>query len=525
MDDARFDALTRFLARSASRRTTLRVVAAALFGLGLSTRARTTSAAPDGCCKCVGKSTQCMDTANKRDCRTYCGVNDDEKIVFSELHTCTKGGQGTSLQCRNKKKSDSSSVDEPDELCDAETCTETAALPTSPATAAAQDLASRIDDGWALQQATACLDGDACRAGGLFGAVPGDEVERLAARVIDGYRQKTARRTVTPEVPSDVVEHRFFRFSQPSDAEEFTANIRGLVPPDATDRSGELQIDVLSFVFGLSGPTADIPDPAAETLIAGAQSGNIAIYSSIVTTSGSAVPGYIDQEYADLINSFARSPINLDLELLSVSAVSLFGSPVRPEVDLAVSVLDGQSLPRDGESAEQTDFRLLTDAATIHALRSSFVLDSVLGPANIVHEVREFLDPEAAQDFVALSLNRVTDYFGAALFTFVVTEFDALGDQGTGFIYTLNQPNGGFVGGVTGYARLGPLVGVTNVNVRTDAPPSVEILNAVQDGRGFAFPGVSILDRQLQVWRGTESNPELDIGMDEAFRALFPVGP
>src|SRR5262245_56013198 len=92
MDGPRFDRLARFLARPASRRQTFRVVAAgAVGGLFAAARPGSGTAAPDGCCKCVGKVRDCKDTANLRDCRTYCGVNDDNQVVFSENHTCKKG--------------------------------------------------------------------------------------------------------------------------------------------------------------------------------------------------------------------------------------------------------------------------------------------------------------------------------------------------------------------------------------------------------------------------------------------------
>jgi hypothetical protein len=156
-----------------------------------------------------------VDVQSQAACTTYCGT---AVGIFSTKHTCKKGGENTTDQCRRK---DGIELDEPcadDDL----TCTPEAARTASPVTAAALDPAARSGDGWALQEATTCFDGDACRAGGLFGAVPGDEVERLAARIVDGHRQKTVRRTVTPETPSDTTEHLFLRYSRPSVVSGYT---------------------------------------------------------------------------------------------------------------------------------------------------------------------------------------------------------------------------------------------------------------------------------------------------------------
>lgn len=501
MDGSRFDDLVRLVARPATRRRTLRAVAAALGGLAFAPRPMRVDAAPDGCCKCVGKARTCMDTANKRDCRAYCGVNSDDLIVFSEHHTCTRGGPGTTLQCRLKPKTGGF---EPGEPCVDDACTEEAALTGSPLTAAARDIATRASDGWATREAAACFTGDACRAGGLFGVVPGDEVTRLAAKIVDAYRHTAARRSVTPETPSDTTEDLFFRFTTRSEVAEFEANIRGLVPPDATDRSGELRGEGVSFAFSFTGATADIPVPTAETLALFARSGTAAVLSQTTSTTGSAAQRYLDREFRTLFDELVGKAPNLDLELLAASVVYLApAAALAPIAEHAVTCLDGQTLPRDLETPGQRDFRVLTDQGTVHALRLSQIVMGTVGPVNVVHEVRELVDEEAARAFVRGSQERVQNYFGAALVTTSITEFDILGDEGTGFIYLRDLPDGGFNGGVTGYTHDGRRVGVTNVNVRTDTPPGPDLLALVQDGRYFAEPGVEILSHQLAVWNGT----------------------
>jgi hypothetical protein len=541
MESRRFDSLTRGFALAAPRRAIAKAIFAGVAGTltGVMTGhfavRPTRAAAGSGCCKCQGSNRNCQDAPSQAECDSYCS-NSGKPGIFSENHTCEPGKSGGNI-CKRKTGTALEEACPPRTTCTPATstavlrafqsteeddacCGEVAYLTSSAATVAAHDVAARSADGWLTRVTEACFNGDACRAGGLFGIVPGDEIERLAAGVVDGYRHKSARGAETAvQAVSVMVDNLFLSFDSARAAEEFGERFRGMAPDGVLDFNDLLSFGTLDFVFGVEGPTDEVQDPAAVLLTAFLRQGERAILSRSTSVRGVGFP-YTEEEYQEIVRSFTGAPVQLDLELLVRAMPTIaYGPQVNPAASFGATVIDGVSLARDGETAESAAFRMLTDAGTISAVRNSQVIATAASPTNVITELREFDTADDASAFIAGSLERVQNYFGSGLYTFVVTEFDQLGDQGTGFIYMLNLDNGGVLGGVTGYSRYGAIVGVANVNIRTDGPASAEQISSIYDGRFYAEPGVRLLELFLdQMASGSpETNPD-PVGVEWFFR-------
>ena len=257
-----------------------------------------------------------MDVQSQAACDTLCGTAIG---IFSEKHTCKKGGSGTTNQCRLKTGI------ELDEACLEEgDCSEAAALTASPVTAAAIDLANRADGGRTMQEAEAGFGGEAVESGGLFGYVLGpgtfefDVPTEFTADLdltlsASFYRLKAARRGESAELPEETSEEIYIDFDSAMVAEMFEKVLRDLLPASAQDRTNELQIDGLAFAFGSIGSSNGIPDPEAETVTLVARAGNHLILSETTSTTGGAIQSYSDRDFQGLISALNGPAPNLDL--------------------------------------------------------------------------------------------------------------------------------------------------------------------------------------------------------------------